>query len=422
MLNRSQTRQKPAQKKLRASHKNKNSVLASTLASTRALGKPVTSTRVKQQLAQALANTHNSSSISPIELIASQTPGVFYNPQMIHCRDVFVQLLSQIPVPLRSIGLCMEASGIRTARIVCELCTKHPYFSQTILYANDADLTAVTGMKRLLSTVVGKSLCSKNQVQTQCVISQQDATQFLLSQQGLDVIDIDPYGSPLYWIDSACQKISRDGILCVTATDLAPLCGTNPLACKRKYGATPLRNQLQHELAVRILCASIQKRAMLYDRACIPILCYTKDHYARLYFCVKKSKSECDKLYAQITHATYKDSGEFIVGDGPIGPFYAGLLRSTDYVDWKKALQIVAKNYDDSWHSHILAELDCVGLYDVSHMHKLYGIPAGVKTEPSFIELTKKLQPYVLTRTIFNQRGFKTTAPFQAVVRAFEQK
>jgi tRNA (guanine26-N2/guanine27-N2)-dimethyltransferase len=396
---------------------------------TRTLGKPVTSAKVKQQLAQALKQTTaiqskptSTQRISSTELLASQTKGVFYNPQMIHCRDVFISLLRQSIQPIRSIGLCMEASGIRTARIASELCTTHPNFSQTTIYANDADERATNTIHSLLQTLVKQSLCSKTVVQKKIKISQLDATQFFLAQEGLDVIDIDPYGSPIYWIETACQKISRDGILCVTATDLAPLCGTNPFACKRKYGATPIRNHLQHEFAIRILCAAIQKRAMLYDRACIPILCYTKDHYARLYFRVKKSKAECDALYAQITHAKYTNSGELLVGTGDIGPFYSGLLRNTDYLDWKKAFGELQKTYNDSWHTHILEELDCVGLYEVSHMHKLYGIPAGIRHEPSFEQLKQRLTKYTFTRTIFHTRGFKTNAPFKAVVQAFKQQ
>lgn len=38
---------------------------------------------------------------------------------------------------------------------------------------------------------------------------------------GYEVVDLDPYGSPSQFLDSAVQAVADGGLLCVTATDMA---------------------------------------------------------------------------------------------------------------------------------------------------------------------------------------------------------
>ena len=68
-----------------------------------------------------------------------------------------------------------------------------------------------------------------------------------------DIVDVDPFGTPAPYLDSALRAIRNNGLLASTATDLAPLCGVHVKACIRKYGGRPLRTEYCHELAVRLL-------------------------------------------------------------------------------------------------------------------------------------------------------------------------
>lgn len=47
-------------------------------------------------------------------------------------------------------------------------------------------------------------------------------------------VDLDPYGSPSVFLDSAVQCVADGGILMCTATDMAVLCGGNGEACYSK--------------------------------------------------------------------------------------------------------------------------------------------------------------------------------------------
>lgn len=42
-----------------------------------------------------------------------------------------------------------------------------------------------------------------------------------------DVIDLDPYGSASIFLDAAIQAVDNGGLLCVTCTDSAVLCGAH---------------------------------------------------------------------------------------------------------------------------------------------------------------------------------------------------
>lgn len=87
-----------------------------------------------------------------------------------------------------------------------------------------------------------------------------------------DVVDLDPYGAPVQLLDSAVQAVSDGGLLMVTATDMAVLCGNNGEACFAKYGSYPLHRPYGHEQAIRILLASIETHAARHKRHIVPLL------------------------------------------------------------------------------------------------------------------------------------------------------
>jgi tRNA (guanine26-N2/guanine27-N2)-dimethyltransferase len=67
-----------------------------------------------------------------------------------------------------------------------------------------------------------------------------------------DVIDLDPYGSSMPFLESTLSVTGDGGMLCVTFTDMAVLCAKQPHVCFYKYGALPLGKKYCHE--VTLLC------------------------------------------------------------------------------------------------------------------------------------------------------------------------
>lgn len=82
----------------------------------------------------------------------------------------------------------------------------------------------------------------------------------------LILLDLDPYGCAAKFLDPAVQAVQNGGLLCVTATDMAILCGNTPETCRAKYGSVSLRGKFCHEMALRILLCSIESAANRHGR------------------------------------------------------------------------------------------------------------------------------------------------------------
>lgn len=114
-------------------------------------------------------------------------------------------------------------------------------------------------------------------------VQNSDANVFLHTNSAFDYIDLDPFGSPNPFLDSACQALSLGGVLALTATDTAALAGSAVQACKRKYWAMPLNNEFKHETGIRILIRKAQLIAAQYEKSLIPIYCHLGTHYVRVF-------------------------------------------------------------------------------------------------------------------------------------------
>nr|AAL79341.1 Putative tRNA (Guanine-N2-)-Methyltransferase [Oryza sativa] len=94
-------------------------------------------------------------------------------------------------------------------------------------------------------------------------------------------VDLDPYGSPAAFLDSAVQCVADGGILMCSATDMAVLAGGNAEVCFSKYGSYPLKGKHCHEMALRILLACIESHAIRHKRYIVPIISVHMDFYIR---------------------------------------------------------------------------------------------------------------------------------------------
>ena len=103
-------------------------------------------------------------------------------------------------------------------------------------------------------------------------------------------IDIDPFGSPVPFIDSAIQSLARTGVLEVTATDTAALTGSSLSSQKRRYDSQGIVDDYAHDDAVRVLLGLIAKIAAMHDRVIKPIMSLFDGHHVRVSVLVKTSK------------------------------------------------------------------------------------------------------------------------------------
>lgn len=117
--------------------------------------------------------------------------------------------------------------------------------------------------------------------------------QHRLRENQFDIIDLDPYGCPSVFLDSAVQAVKEGGLLLITATDMAVLAGNSPETCYVKYGAVSLKMKACHEMGVRILLQTIESHANRYGRYIEPLLSVSADFYVRVFVRVYSGQYKC---------------------------------------------------------------------------------------------------------------------------------
>ena len=136
----------------------------------------------------------------------------------------------------------------------------------------------------------------KNSNPEQLSIQNGDLRQIVYSG-GWQWIDIDPYGSPIPFLDSAMQNLARKAILQVSATDTAALCGTYPQVTRRRYAAYAVNDSVTHDTAMRILLGNIALCAARHERSIEPLISIFDGHHTRVSVLVTPGKKNASNVY-----------------------------------------------------------------------------------------------------------------------------
>jgi tRNA (guanine26-N2/guanine27-N2)-dimethyltransferase len=223
---------------------------------------------------------------TPSEYAPSKAP-VFYNPVMELNRDIAVLALQAYQRTVnRKIIVCepLTGCGVRGIRFASE----------------------VEGVKKVLINDINEKAFQLaranvqiNNLSRRVSVKNEDANRFLshygAPRKRFDAIDIDPFGSPVPYLDSALRALRDGGFIALTATDMAPLCGVYPKACIRKYGGKPLRTEYCHELAVRLLAGCLATTAAKYDIGISIVFSHSTNHYIRLYAKIAYGAKKADE-------------------------------------------------------------------------------------------------------------------------------
>ncbi|MBW3013609.1 hypothetical protein KY335_00005, partial [Candidatus Woesearchaeota archaeon] len=269
-----------------------------------------------------------------------------------------------------------------------------------------------------------------NNISKDVVVSSMDANMFLMQNEGFDYIDIDPFGSPNPFLESAIKKLSRDGILAVTATDTAALCNAKPKACLRKYWSHAMWNEQMHEIGLRILARRVQLVGAMHDKALTPIYSYSKDHYFRIFFSCRKGKQLCDTMMKKHLFFLYctkcmarkisKHNHELCCGK-PMD--FAGLLWTGKLWDEKLARKIASdfgSRKEGTFCSNIGSEamIDTIGIYDLHKLSKLYQIKPP---KPDSVVSELKKNKFKASRTHINDNYIRTNASIADIVNIIKK-
>jgi tRNA (guanine26-N2/guanine27-N2)-dimethyltransferase len=212
---------------------------------------------------------------------------VFYNPKMSLNRDLaIVVLLAYYKSINEKLRVCepMAGTGVRGLRFAA--------LSEAVMEVVLGDLNP-HAVSLITYNIMQSGFSSKASVHYM------DANTLLSLHSSpfkrFNYVDIDPFGSPTPFIDSAIRALRNGGIIALTATDLGPLCGVHPKSCLRKYYSKPLKTEYSHEIALRILIGTLVSIAARYKYGVSIPFSYYADHYIRVYAKLEKGLDKVDE-------------------------------------------------------------------------------------------------------------------------------
>lgn len=352
--------------------------------------------------------------------ITKQDP-VFFNPDMKFNRDVSVECLkafgktrakAQPESGAQKMAVCdiLSGSGIRGIRYLLEV----PDIDLAVL--NDLNPTAVSIIKKNIAlNKVGNA-----------VVEKMDANVLLsMNKNKFTFIDVDPFGSPAFFIDSAGRALHHRSMLAATATDLGPLAGTYPGTCRRRYGAKSLKSDIMHETGIRILAGYIITALAKYDFGFMPVLSFASRHYYRIFGITDRRRSSADVSMSKIGFFLYcrkcgerrfSEQNSGMCGCGNAfdfaGPLYTGQLCDPGFIANIKPESDELKKFFDV----VVEESNSCGmLYDIHEICSKNKI-SPTKTD-AVIERIRE-QGYAATRSIFEGPKMRTDAPLPVIIKS----
>ena len=338
---------------------------------------------------------------------------VFYNVEGELNRDLSVAALQVFQKEFKDrITVCdaLAATGVRGLRYAKEV---------------SGIKNAVLNDKNPLAIKMIKKNIKENKLGKKCQANWEDAC-LLMRKNVFNVIDLDPFGSPNVYMDSAARSVYHKGFLAVTSTDQAALTGTYPEAGLRKYGIKPIKTEFYNEVGLRILISFAILTLARYDRAFIPVLSFSDQHYYRIFGRIEHA-GKISELLKDFKYVCYCSNGEREIGLREccekecrvFGPIYVGKILDKEFCE--KVLEDVRKRKfklqkeEEKLLKLLIDEAEMPAFYyDLHHLAKV------LKIEPPKIEtLIKNLKSkgFKASRTHFCLTSVKTDADYKNIIK-----
>lgn len=359
--------------------------------------------------------------------VPSKVPA-FFNPSAKFNRDISVLIyktfVPEIKKNPKTFGDPFGGIGARALRVAVEV----PQLEQ--IYINDINPVAIDAAKKAAQI---------NLVTQKCTFTTQEVVGFLTSHDSKNyerfaVVDLDPFGSPSPYIDCVLRSVNKGGMVSITATDTAVLCGVHPKVCMRKYYGRPLNNHYARETALRLIISLIAVIAARLDLVVHPIFVHANLHYLRAYLVVTVSRRDANSIFEHIGYlrdctkcgnrsaiTEFKGESCELCGStyGFAGHLWIKRLFDKDFV---KKMSYLLDTNDEVASMHCLKkilftcieELDDIPFYFLSDE-----IASRLRTNPDPLQkIIEQLRSigYRASRTSLDPNGFKTDARIDQIL------
>ena len=339
--------------------------------------------------------------------VSSDAP-VFYNPRMEFNRDNSILALQAYQREVdREINICdlFGGSGIRGIR-----------YKKEIDGVGDVSINDISPLANEFTRINAEL----NDVEVE--IDQKEANNELRSNMGrFDVIDIDPFGTPSPFVDSAGYNLKRDSPC---------LCGTYEEPCIRKYNAQPYKSEYCHENGIRILIGFAALTLAKYQKYIEVKMSHSSEHYMRTYLKVRKGSKATDEslknigYIAHCKHCLHRREYKGLASSIPefcpecgeklivAGPMWLGPVQNEEFID---SMIEIAEEKDLNQKEKVLKLLNSCKIeanapstfYDIHKVCRALKISA-----PKFDMVFDKLKEegFIAVKTHYSPLGIKTNA------------
>jgi tRNA (guanine26-N2/guanine27-N2)-dimethyltransferase len=376
-------------------------------------------------------------SASLTEKIPSKTPA-FFNPVAKWNRDISVLAYKTFSTlktrDYLSFADCLSGVGARGLRVGVEV----P--SVESVYMNDINPIALE---------FARKAAELNSIQGKCYFHRSEVCSFLQSNsQGsqknrYDIVDLDPFGSPSPHLDCVLRAVNDRGMISITATDTAVLCGVYPKVCFRRYHGYPIRSEYTNEIGIRLLISLIAFTAARLDLNILPLFSHTNLHYMRTYVKISVSNSEANDLYSKIGYVIHCfNCGHREIWDVESNPRICKVCSSKCYIGgplWKEPLN--DRGFLESMVQLIptlgvfqrtrslrrsMDNLVSTGIEEVQEPYYFHTdhIASKLKTSPlalSEIVDTLKRVGFMASKASLSPQGFKTNASLSQILNTLKR-
>jgi tRNA (guanine26-N2/guanine27-N2)-dimethyltransferase len=346
---------------------------------------------------------------------------VFFNPEMEFCRDIStiaVQAYANDSKKRISIvdGLC--ASGVRGIRYRKE----NSNIGKVVFVDVSSDACKLARRNAELNKL-------RNFEVHKC-----DVNDFLYHNRGYNVVEIDPFGTPLPYLYDSINSFKKEGLLSVTATDTAVLCGAHSNACIKNYGAFPLDNEYCHETGIRILIGAIARIAASLNFGIEAYFSLSRQHFLKVFIKLKSGAdvallnvkrcgfiSHCSNCLNREVHfginATLNEKCSCGARFKHAGPLFLGELWNEEFV--KGMLKInESRNYRNKWRiANLLLTIGREAKLPATY-YDLHKISEKTKKTPKRLEFViQKLREagFKAERTHFKENSIRTNANVEVI-------
>ena len=338
---------------------------------------------------------------------------VFYNPVMKLNRDMSLLLIKSYFK--EKITFCdpMIATGIREIRFLKTI----PECFESMTLGDISKIALEDAEKNF----------KNNSISTQKITFKHENAINTIASQFFHFIEVDPFGSPVPFLDIALQRIKHNGILSVTATDTAALCGTYPKKTLRRYGIYTQFIHCYEEIGLRNLIAYCTREAAKHDKVLEIMISYSSDHYYKIFFKVQDGAQKaledvkklqyytCEKKTQEIKFSEFRSSKEHL------GPIYTGPLKDQKLVDTMISnLELIKdKKKIEKLLILISEEIEQFGYFNTHKLQKSYKIGSQLK----FSDIMDKLKEkgFEVSKPHNNRLGIKSNCSYTDIIEILKE-